>query len=97
MDRLSQLRTDLASTKMLRAQAVGALMAAIIIIHCIALAAIVFTGPLLPFAVQGAARLVAVAAAGHLHSYHRKPRLIHHAWGHELIRSRNKPGRLMQP
>ena len=63
MDRLSQLRADLASTTMLRALAVGVLMAAIIIIHCIALAAIVFTGPLLPFAVQGAGMMLFGAMA----------------------------------
>ena len=53
MSVLSELRADLASGKMLRAVAVGWLMGAVIVIHCIALAPIVFSGPLLPFAAQG--------------------------------------------
>ena len=53
MSVLSELRADLASGKVLRAVAVGWLMGAVIVIHCIALAPIVFSGALLPFAVQG--------------------------------------------
>ena len=53
MNRLSDFRADLLSPKMFRAVAVGFLLAAIIVIHCLALGAIVFNGPLLPFAVQG--------------------------------------------
>ena len=53
MSILSELRADLASAKVLRALAVGWLMGAVLVIHCIALAPIVFSGPLLPFAVQG--------------------------------------------
>ena len=53
MNRVAELRADFASTKALRAVAVGCLMGAVIVIHCIALAPIVFSGPLLPFAVQG--------------------------------------------
>ena len=53
MTRLSELRADLVSPRMIRALAVGFLMAAVIVIHCLALAAIVFNGPLLPFAMQG--------------------------------------------
>ena len=53
MSVLSELRADLASAKVLRAVAVGWLMGAVIVIHCIALAPIVFSGALLPFAAQG--------------------------------------------
>ncbi len=58
MKRLSELQADLLSPKMLRALAVGLLMAAVIVIHCLALATIVFSGPLLPFVVQGACMMV---------------------------------------
>ena len=58
MSRLSELRADLLSPKMLRALAVGFLMAAVIVIHCLALATIVFNGSLLPFAVQGAGMML---------------------------------------
>ena len=58
MSRLSELRADLQSPKMLRALAVGFLMAAVIVIHCLALATIVFNGSLLPFAVQGAGMML---------------------------------------
>ena len=53
MSVFSELRADLASAKVLRAVAVGWLMGAVIVIHCIALAPIVFSGALLPFAAQG--------------------------------------------
>lgn len=53
MKRLSELRAGLVMPKMLQTLAVGFLMAAIVVIHCIALATIVFNGPLLPFALQG--------------------------------------------
>ncbi len=43
---------------MLRALAVGVLVAAVLLIHCLALAAIVFNGPLLPYAVQGAGMML---------------------------------------
>ncbi len=58
MERLSEMRGDLLSPVMLRALAVGVLMAAVAIIHCLALAAIVFNGPLLPYAVQGAGMML---------------------------------------
>ena len=63
MTRLRQMRSDLTSPRMLPALAVGCLMAAIIIIHCLALAAILFTGPLLPFAVQGTGMMLFGAIA----------------------------------
>ena len=53
-----RLRADLQTAKVLRAVAVGWLMGAVIVIHCIALAAIVFSGPMLPFAVQGAGMML---------------------------------------
>lgn len=58
MNRLSELRADLLSPRIPRAVAVGFLMTAVIVIHCLALAAIVFNGPLLPFAVQGAGMML---------------------------------------
>ena len=51
---LSELRADFVSAKLPRALFVGFLMGAVIVIACIALAAIVFAGPLAPFAAQGA-------------------------------------------
>ena len=54
----SRLRADLVPAKLVRAVAVGWLMGAVIVIHCIALSAIVFSGPMLPFAVQGAGMML---------------------------------------
>ena len=58
MKRLSEMRGDLQSPVMFRALAVGVLVSAVIIIHCLALATIVFNGPLLPHAVQGASMML---------------------------------------
>ena len=58
MTPLAHLRADLRSAKLPRAVAVGWIMGAVIVIHCLALAAIVFSGPLLPFAVQGAGMML---------------------------------------
>ena len=58
MNSLSALRADLRPAKLLRAVAVGWLMGAVIVIHCIALSAIVFSGPMLPYAVQGAGMML---------------------------------------
>ncbi|MYH59886.1 MAG: STAS domain-containing protein [Boseongicola sp. SB0675_bin_26] len=58
MKRLSEMHGDLLSPVMMRALAVGALVAAVVIIHCLALAAVIFKGPLLPYAVQGAGMMV---------------------------------------
>ena len=49
----SDLRNDTVPAKLLRAVAVGWVMGAVIVIHCVALATIVFSGPLLPYTVQG--------------------------------------------
>ena len=49
----SDLRNDAVPAKLLRAVAVGWVMGAVIVIHCVALATIVFSGPLLPYTVQG--------------------------------------------
>ena len=54
----SRLRADFVPAKLVRAVAVGWLMGAVIVIHCIALSAIVFSGPMLPFAVQGAGMML---------------------------------------
>ena len=58
MNPLARLRADLQSAKLFRALAVGWLMGAVIVIHCIALSAIVFSGPMLPYAVQGAGMML---------------------------------------
>ena len=58
MNPLAGLRADLRSAKVFRAVAVGWLMGAVIVIHCIALSAIVFSGPMLPYAVQGAGMML---------------------------------------
>ena len=58
MSRLSELRLDLKSGKFLRAASFGWLMAAVLVIHCLALSTIVFSGPLAPFAVQGAGMML---------------------------------------
>ena len=58
MNPLARLRADLQSAKLFRAVAVGWLMGAVIVIHCIALSAIVFSGPMLPYAVQGAGMML---------------------------------------
>ena len=50
---LSGLRADLRSATLLRAAVAGWLMGAVIVMHCLAVATIVFNGPLLPFAAQG--------------------------------------------
>ncbi|MCY4450650.1 MAG: SulP family inorganic anion transporter [Immundisolibacterales bacterium] len=54
----SRLRADFVPAKLVRAVAVGWLMGAVIVIHCIALSAVVFSGPMLPFAVQGAGMML---------------------------------------
>ena len=61
--RLEELRTDLASRKMARALGVGFLMAAIVVIHCLALGTVVFNGPLSLYAVQGAGMMLLGAIA----------------------------------
>ena len=58
MNPFARLRADLQSAKLFRAVAVGGLMGAVIVIHCIALSAIVFSGPMLPYAVQGAGMML---------------------------------------
>ena len=58
MNRLSELRADLLSAKLLRAVAIGWLMGAVVVIHCLALATIVFSGKLLPFAIHGAGMML---------------------------------------
>ena len=58
MNPLARLRADLQSAKLFRAVTVGWLMGAVIVIHCIALSAIVFSGPMLPYAVQGAGMML---------------------------------------
>ena len=58
MNPLARLRADLQSAKLFRAVAVGWLMGVVIVIHCIALSAIVFSGPMLPYAVQGAGMML---------------------------------------
>ena len=58
MSQWSRLRADFVPAKLVRAVAVGWLMGAVIVIHCIALSAIVFSGPMLPFAVQGAGMMM---------------------------------------
>lgn len=60
---LADLYADLASRKMFRALGVGFLMAAVVVIHCLALGAIVFNGPLLPYAVHGAGMMMLGAIA----------------------------------
>ena len=55
---LSELRADFLSAKLPRAVVVGWIMGAVIVIHCLALATIVFSGPLLPFAMQGAGMML---------------------------------------
>ena len=58
MNPLARLRADLQSPKLFRAVTLGWLMGAVIVIHCIALSAIVFSGPMLPYAVQGAGMML---------------------------------------
>ena len=58
MNSLARLRADLQSPKLFRAVTLGWLMGAVIVIHCIALSAIVFSGPMLPYAVQGAGMML---------------------------------------
>ena len=58
MSTLADLRADLASAKVWRALGVGWLMGAVIVIHCVALAPIVFSGALLPYAAQGTAMML---------------------------------------
>lgn len=62
MNRWSELRADLRSGKLLRAAAFGWLMAVVLVIHCLALSTIVFSGQLLPFAVQGAGMMLTRSA-----------------------------------
>ena len=63
MSVLSALRADFLSAKLPRAVAMGGLMGAVIVIHCFALATIVFSGPLLPFALHGAGMMLFGGAA----------------------------------
>ena len=49
----SHIGDDLRSTKLLRAVVVGWLIGAMLVIHCLMLATIIFSGPLLPYAMQG--------------------------------------------
>ena len=58
MNRLSELREHACSTKLLRAAAFAWIMGAIVVIHCLALATIIFAGPLQPFAVHGAGMML---------------------------------------
>ena len=60
---LSELRADLGSSRMLKAMAASFLIAAIVVIQSLALSTIVFGGPLLSFAVQGAGMMLFGAMA----------------------------------
>ena len=58
----SQLRRDFLSSKFPRALVAGWILATIIILYCFAISAIIFRGPLLPFAAEGAGMLLFGAA-----------------------------------
>ncbi len=58
MNRLEKFRADLLSPRIFRVLTVAILMAAVIIIQCLALAAIIFNGPLLPYTVQGTSMML---------------------------------------
>ena len=58
MNPLARLRADFRPATLFRAAATGGLMGAVIVIHCLAIATIVFSGPLLPFAAQGAGMML---------------------------------------
>lgn len=58
MNVLARLRSDARPATLLRAAAAGWLMGAVIVMHCIAVATMVFNGPLLPYAAQGAGMML---------------------------------------
>ena len=58
----SQLRRDFLSSKFPRALVAGWILATIIVLYCFAVSAIIFRGPLLPFAAEGAGMLLFGAA-----------------------------------
>lgn len=54
----SRLREDLLSAKLLRAVVAGWVLGAVLVLYCFALATLVFNGPLLPYAAQGAGMMM---------------------------------------
>ena len=58
----SQLRRDFLSSKFPRALVAAPILTTIIVLYCFAISAIIFRGPLLPFAAEGAGMLLFGAA-----------------------------------